>query len=185
VQLESDKKLDSKTIEKINLYTAAMYLYSKGKSHPQIIKILSEHSYNSLLVQQAVDKARTDEWDKLYEEARKLFTDGKTYDEVVKEIKLHEEDKDIVNFVVNRWYEYKTIKMSDIIDSKTNIMEGSLWAVISGIVLIIVFLLGLGIISKIIWSLVFIGSLFQWLSRFLQKNISNKLQLLFEYEKEA
>lgn len=178
------EKLEPKAIEKINLYLAAMYLYSIGKSHPQIVKILSEYSYDIELIVKIADKAMKDEWDKLYDKARLLFASGKMYEDVMKEIKMQEEDSDVAEFIVNKWDNFKTMQINSMIESPTNIAEGSKWVIISGLALIGIFVLGLSLIAKILWSIVFVGSLIQWILGIEQRKFANALKKIFESDEQ-
>ena len=173
-----------KAVDKINLYCAAMYLYSIGKSHPQIVKILSEYSYDNILVIKIVDKAMYDEWDKLSDKARILLASGETYENVSKQVALLEEDKEVAEFIVKRWYNYKTEQINSIIESPTNIAEGSQWVIISGIALTIFFLLNFSIFTKILWSILFIGSLAQWILGLQQRKLANIIKKIFESDEQ-
>ncbi len=173
-------KLEPKAAEKVNLYVAAMHLYSIGKSHPQVVEILSQYAYDTALITRIADKAMKDEWDKLYDKARVFFASGKTYEEVVKEIGLLEEDEDVAEFLVKQWYSFKTEQINSMIESPTNIAEGSKWVIISGIALIVVFLLQFGVVAKILWSIVLVGSFIQWIFGFEQRKLANMIKKIFE-----
>lgn len=180
--LKRESKLTPTATEKIQLYTAAMYLYSTGKSHPQVVKALSEYCYDYKLVNNIADKAMKNEWDKLYEKTRVLFSEGNTYDQVISHISNEEEDKDVADFIVNRWYQFKTAQMELIVEFPTNIAEGLQWVVISGLVIPFLFIAGANIISKILWIIVFAGALAQWILGISQRKQANKLNKFFESE---
>ena len=108
----------------LQLYAAAAFLFSKGKSHPQIMDILSVHENNSGLLKMIVDYAMEDKWDKLYEQARELFALGRTCDEVFAVIAAQEEDQDVARWICGSWYEWKTHYMEMLIEGATNRAEG-------------------------------------------------------------
>ena len=177
-------KLEPKAVEKISLYSAAMYLYSIGKSHPQIVEVLSEYCYDTSLIKVIADKAMTDEWDKLFDQARVLFASGEIYEDVIRKIKLLEEDKDVAEFIVKRWYSFKTEQINSIIESPGNIAEGSKWVIISGIGLMVVFILHFGLVAKILWSILLVGSLAQWILGIEQRKLANTIKKIFELDEQ-
>lgn len=108
----------------LQLYTAATFLFSKGKSHPQIIEMLAVHESNPILLTRIVDYAMEEKWDKLYEQARELFALGGDYEEVCRMITAQEDDADIVRWICGSWYEWKTHYMEMLIEGATNRSEG-------------------------------------------------------------
>lgn len=94
--------------KKLQLYSAAMFLFSKGKSHPQIIRLLEEYEPDVVLLTVIVDKAMNDEWDKLYLEAQNLFAQGLIYDKVLQLISEKEPDEEIAKWICTEWYNLKS-----------------------------------------------------------------------------
>jgi len=177
---ESKNEISASAAEKINLYVAAMYLYSQGKSHPQVVFLLSKICLDKVLLVKIADKAMKDEWDKLYEMAREMFASGLTYDKVLSEIKKKEEDSEVADLLVEKWYSIKTQQMEMIVEAPANIAEGMNWMLISGLALTILFVLSAGMISKILWSIVFVGSIIQWMLGIEQRKFSKKIEMLFQ-----
>jgi hypothetical protein len=167
---------------KLQLYAAAMLLYDKGKSHPQIVTILEEQEPNREILIPIVDKAMYDEWDKLYADARKLFSEGLNYDEVWKIISKSESDKEIVTWICTNWYNLKTLLAECLIEGVTNRFEGMKGIIICGVAVIVVFLIDLSWIAKGIWIAALVGSIIQWIVGMQQRDIKNKIDQIFSID---
>jgi len=167
---------------KIQLYTAAMYLYAKGKSHPQIINILGEIEPDGKLLTSMVDKAMHDEWDKLYEETRILFSEGMSYDEVLKIISKKEKDEEIATWICVEWYKIKAFYAECVIDGSTNRFEGMKWIIICVIAVSFFFYIGSSWITKSIWIIALIFSILQWIVGMQQRDIAKTIDRIFQAE---
>ena len=89
--------------EKIHFYIIALRLFDNGKSHPQIVEILSEYTHTDI-ANVIADKAFREVWDKLHEKAAKRLAKGKLWNEVVEELSVGEPYKDVVEWLVNDIY---------------------------------------------------------------------------------
>ena len=165
--------------EKIKFYAAATYLFNVGKSHPQIIELLSGFGMDPAELDNIVSKAMREDWDKLYEKARVLFGENKTYAEVVEEIARKEDDREIVEVICADWYEMKTLYMESIIEAPGNISEGMQWVIITGLAIPVTFWAGLSWFSKGIWLAAFVASVIQWLLGLQQRRLANKISAMF------
>lgn len=158
---------------KLQLYSAAVYLFNDGKSHPQIVKLLSGYENDTIFLTSIVDKAMREEWDELFEYSRQLFAEGKTYDEVIRRLSENESDQKVVAFVCDKWYEWKTELLEHVHEAPQNIMDGSLWVLGCGAMVAIQFIYQWSLFSKIIWITGLIASLIQFLAGIAQRRVSN------------
>jgi len=165
--------------KKIKFYSAAIYLFNKGKSHPQIIELLSGLGMDPVALDSIVSKAMREDWDKLYEKARILFGESKTYSEVVEEISRKEEDPEIVKVICADWYAMKTLYIESIVEAPGNIREGMQWVIITGLAIPVTFWAGLSWFSKGIWIAAFVSSVIQWLMGLQQRKLANKINAMF------
>ena len=174
-----DNKISEKSEKKLQLYSAAMYLFDKGKSHPQIVKILEEHEPDLVLLTQMVDKAMHDEWDKLYVEAQHLFATGLTYDEVLQLISQKEPDEEIAKWIATEWYNLKSFYAACITEGATNRLQGMQWMIISALGLLVLFFANASWMLKGIWLIAFIGCTFQWILGMQQRDLATRINRLF------
>jgi hypothetical protein len=165
--------------KKLQLYMAAMHLFDKGKSHPQIVAMLEEYEPNKTFLTPLVDKAMHDEWDILYQEARNLFSEGKNYDEVLKTISQKEPDMEIATWICKDWYKLKAFYAECLIDGSTNRFEGMKWVIICGVAIFIVFYAGASWVTKTIWIIAIVVSIFQWIVGMQQRDLSNIINRIF------
>jgi hypothetical protein len=165
---------------KLQLYTAAVYLFNTGKSHPQIVRLLTEHEQDEAYLTSLVDKAMREEWDKLFEYSRQLFANGKTYDEVIRLMSEKEKDEELVIFLCNKWYEWKIELLEHINEAPKNIRNGLLWVIGCGIGLTLVFIYDRSWFSKIVWSLGFTVSLIQFVTGLIQRRTSKYIQAILQ-----
>lgn len=164
---------------KLQVYTASHYLFEKGKSHPQIIEMLAKFEPDKNLLVSIVDKAMREEWDKLFQDSRKFFGDGKTFAEVLSYLEEREPDKEIALWICNEWYEWTTRYMEMIVESPTNVFEGSKWSIISAIVIPVLFWIHASRLTKIIWIIFFLSAFLLWLMGIKQRQVAKKIDVLF------
>ncbi len=172
-------KPSENTKRKLHLYFAAVFLFNKGKSHPQVIEILSAFDSDNALVETIVDKAMHEEWDKLYEEGRQMFSNGMIYTDVVKVIAEKESDQEIAMWICKTWYELKTMYMECLIESPTNIFEGLKGVIVCSLGTLLMFLIDSSLILKGIWIAALVFSLAQWIVGLQQRDISYRIKSLF------
>ena len=172
-------QISEKTQKKLQLYSAAMFLFDKGKSHPQIVRLLEKYESDLVLLTQMVDKAMHNEWDKLYLEAQNLFAKGLTYDEVLQLISLKEPDEEIAKWICIEWYKLKSFYAACITDGATNRFEGMQWMIISACGLLVLFFANASWVTKTIWLIAFIGSTFQWIVGMQQRDLATRINRLF------
>jgi|SRR6185369_8623195 len=173
-------KISDRAKHKLQLYVASMVLFDSGKSHPQIVEQLRQYEPDENLLVEMVDYAMKEKWDKLFQKARQLFSQNKTYDQVLLEISKDELDPEIAKWLCESWYEAKSFYAECIIESRGNIREGSTWAIISIVVTPFLFLINLSIVSKILWGLVCIGAIIQWIVGIKQRRLSRQIAKIFE-----
>ncbi len=166
-------------LKKLQLYFAALFLFEKGKSHPQIITMLEEYEPDLQLLTSVVDKAMYEEWDKLYLEANSLFSKGAKYDEVLGFISQKEPDKEVAAWICGEWYKLKTLYVDCLIDGRRNRFEGIKWVVVSGIGVFFFFYNGSSWITKTIWIIALFFSVLQWFVGMQQRDIANGINRLF------
>jgi hypothetical protein len=171
-----ENNISEKAKMKLRLYGVAMFLFEKGKSHPQIVAILQEYEPDYTLVVDMVDKAMHDEWDKLYEEARVLLSEGMNYDKVLTIISKKEPDIEIATWICNNWYNLKSLLAECIVDGSTNRFEGMKWIIICAIAIPIFFYIGSSWMVKGMWILALVASLIQWIVGMQQRDIQNTIQ---------
>lgn len=167
---------------KVQLYTAAFYLFEVGKSHPQIIELLSEYEPDKELLELMVDKAMTEDWDKLFSATRQMLSEGRTYEDVIAKISKSESDLEIVRWICDSWYKWKEYYAECVIESPTNITEGSQWVIISAIVIVLLFMANTSLIPKILWGVVCLGAIIQWLLGIQQRKFSRQIEKIFQGE---
>lgn len=163
----------------MQLYIAAFYLFERGKSHPQIVSLLTVLEPDTQLVSSLVDKAMHEEWDKLYLEAKRLFADGVSKDKVIEVFSKTEPDIEIVSWICEEWYELKFRYMECLNEGSINLFEGIKGIVICSIGLAFLFYAKFGWIAKAIWTVALIATLVQWLVGFEQRKIAKKIDNLF------
>ena len=161
---------------KLQLYSAAVMLFEQGRSHPQIIEFLLEYEKDRQQLELIVDKAMRDEWDQLYEYSRQLLAEGKSYDEVIRLMSEKENDQDIVHFLCNKWYEWKTEWLEHTYEAPYNIQQGLLWIILSGSMVAIVFAFQWSWFAKIMWPLALLASILQFAYGIIQKRLSRNIE---------
>ncbi len=176
---ENLKQLSERAQLKLNTYGAAGFLFNSGKSHPQVINLLEPYVEDKDLLLEIVDKSMNDEWDKLHELAKKLSIEGKSHGEILFEIHQFESDEEIGEWIAQNWYQVKILYMESVIESPTNIMEGSTWVIISAVAIVFLFLINSSWVPKTLWIASFLASGFQWYYGYRQRAISNKLNKFF------
>jgi hypothetical protein len=176
--------ISDQTKKKLQLYTAACYLFNAGNSHPQIIEILEKHEPDNQALTLIVDKAMHEDWDKLFQKSRQLFNEGKIYAEVLAYTEEKEPDKEIAKWICGEWYEWKLRYMEMIVESPTNIMVGSKWVIICGIVIPILFWMKASIITKGIWIFFFTTAFLLWVLGIQQKRFARRIDNLFKIDDE-
>lgn len=172
-------QVSEKTQKKLQLYSAAMFLFGKGKSHPQIVRLLEQYEPDLVLLTHMVDKAMQDEWDKLYLEAQNLFAKGLTYDKVLQLISQKEPDEEIATWICTEWYNLKSFYVDCITEGVTNRFEGMQWMLISALGLLVLFFVNASWIAKTIWLIAFVGSTFQWIVGMQQRDLATRIDRLF------
>ena len=176
------EEISQGTWKKLQLYAAAMFLFEKGRSHPQIMEELGKFEPDRALLLSVVDNAMTEKWDKLYEEAKRLFSEGKTYGEVLALIAQSEPDEEIAGWICGSWYHWKTQFVEMLIDGEANRNEGLKGIIISLIGVAVMYYINAGWIGKTLWLLALVGSSLLWLLGQRQRSISRKIAKLFAAE---
>lgn len=174
------KEYSDTTIRKIQLYFAANYLYDRQMSHPQVVETLSGYESDRGLLVEIADQAMKDDWRKILNKAQQLFAENNTYQEVYDKVKPADFDPEIVHFICKIWYQTKVRYVDYLIDSHTNIREGSQWVIISAMGIMAMFYFNASWLSKIIWSLAFLISAASWYYGLHQKKMANALKKILE-----
>ena len=165
---------------KVRLYFAANYLYSKGKSHPQVVAMLNEEYEDEALVLEMADQAMTDEWRKVYNTVQELTAQGNTYGETINKISVMLDDTEVIQFITDSWYAVETVYMENYIESQENIIEGAKYLIISTIGLVAVIYFKASYFSIIIWSLSTFVALAIWLHGRYQRRLSAQLEKILK-----
>ncbi|MEZ5035211.1 MAG: hypothetical protein R2796_09505 [Chitinophagaceae bacterium] len=118
------------TVRKIQLYFACNFLYEQGKSHPQVVEILSEYEKDSKLLNKIADEAGIDLWRKIFNKVQRLTASGSNYETIFHTVKSMEPDPEIIHFICQTWYRVQTAYADYKIESQTHEKEG-----IKGIIL--------------------------------------------------
>jgi lipid-A-disaccharide synthase-like uncharacterized protein len=169
-------KYSDLTLAKIRLYYASNYLYSKGKSHVQIVSLLTYKGFDKELVIEIADQAMVDLWRKVFNQAQELIAAGKTYDEVLEEVSGIIPDHEVTHFIIDSWYRIQTLYIDNLIESRSNIDEGFTYFAISFLGLIAVIYFNASLPVKAIWTISTIGTLMKLIYGLLQKKDSSKLE---------
>ena len=99
-------------------------------------------------------------------------------------LETEEEDKEVVKLIADTLYEVKTFEIGSEVESPTNILEGMQWVIISAIGIPIIFLLDLSLFSKIIWIVVFIGALIQYIIGLKQRKWAKRARKFMNNEQD-
>jgi hypothetical protein len=175
----------SKLEHKLQLYTAAVMLFDHGRSHPQIVKFLSEHETDSELVSLITDKAMRNEWDELHDYGRQLISEGKPYDEIIRLMSEKEDDKEVINFLCNKWYEWRSEWVEYVQEAPYNIQQGIIWIVLCGSMVAITFIFQWWLFSKLIWIVGLAASVLQFLLGLFQRRLSKNIEKLLHTRLES
>jgi ABC-type multidrug transport system fused ATPase/permease subunit len=170
------------TILKIRLYYACNFLYAQGKSHPQVVKILSEYVNDHDLIIAIADAAQFDKWRVVFNKVQQLVSEGLTYHEIRELVSSMKTDPQIVDFICNVWYEVKIFYVDNLLDSEDNIFVGLKWVIISSVILGILFLIGSSIFTKIFWSLVLFIAISTWIYGIKQRKLARQLNHILNYD---
>lgn len=174
-----EEQISQETSKKLQLYNAAVFLFEKGRSHPQIIELLSKFESDRELLSLIVDNAMNEKWDNLYAQTQILFSEGRTYGEVLSVISLSESDEGIARWICGSWYEQKTRFMEALIDGQTNRNEGVLGMIVSSLGVIFMFYVNAGWIGKTLWITALVVSFLLWMVGRRQHTISRRIQKFF------
>jgi len=169
-------------LNKIQLYYASNFLYERGKSHPQVVEILSKYEDDRDLVVSIADKAQFDLWRIIFNKVQELTSQGLTYDEIHEQVKSMEEDPEIVDFICNIWYKVRLDYVDNFVESAGNVFLGMKWVIISSFVCLMLFLIKASIVSKVFWSLICLLSIATWLYGVRQKKLARKLEHILDYD---
>jgi hypothetical protein len=178
--MEAVDNISEAAKRKLQLYVAATYLFDSGKSHPQIVDLLENYEPDKLTLTQIVDKAMRNDWDKLHEQARVLLGQGKIYSEVLSELYKKEPDKEIVQWICNEWYEWRTMYMECMIESPGNVSGGLKWIIICILAIPLLFWMKVSWFSKAIWIAALVASVLQWIIGMKQRALIKKIEHLFK-----
>lgn len=165
---------------KIQLYFASNYLFEHGKSHPQVVEILSAHEDDQVLLTHVVDQAMKDKWREVFNEAQRLFSENKTYQEVIDRVSPLESDPEIIHFICEKWYVVKMLYADNFVESSTNIWEGIQGVIICTLGAAAVFYFNANIISKILWPVGLVVSMILWLYGLHQKKLAAAVRQIIE-----
>lgn len=175
-------KYSEDTIQKIRLYFACNFLYDQGKSHPQIVQILSEHEDNHDLIIAIADAAQFDKWRVIFNKVQELTSEGLTYNEILELVKPTETDPEIVYFICNVWYGVKIDYVDNLLESEDNIFVGLKWVVISSVILGAFFLIGSSVFTKTFWALILFISIATWIYGIKQRKLARQLEHILNYD---
>ena len=173
------QNISYETKKKLQLYTAAIFLFEKGKSHPQVVELLADIEPDTELLTSIVDKAMHDKWDKLYLEALNHFSKGLTYGEVLAIVSRAEHDEGIAKWICGSWYEWKSHYMECLIDGPTNRFEGMKGIVICSLGASVMFLIKAGWVAKTLWIVALALCILQWGIGMQQRSLSRQIKHLF------
>ena len=178
-------KYSENTHKKVRLYFACNYLYAKGKSHPQIVEILSEHEEDHDLIIAMADAAQFDKWRVIFNKVQELTSKGLKYSEIREQVRPMEEDPEVVDFICNVWYQVKIEYVDNLLESEDNIIVGLKWVIISSVILGALFVIGASIYTKIFWTIILLISMATWIYGVKQRKITRELEhiLTFDYAK--
>jgi hypothetical protein len=168
--------------QKLEYYRIARDMFNNRFSHPQVIEKLTMIGCDKEMSNIIAEKALPEKWDELFTIARNAYNKGMRYDEVFNSLNALEDDKEIAKFIADTWYEVKGIAVENIIESPTNIMEGTLWMIIGGIGVFAAFYFDLTLVSKIIWSMAFVFATLQYLYGKYQRKVAKKVRKFMEDE---
>lgn len=173
-------KYSETLMEKVRLYYAANYLYSRALSHPQVVKVLSEFNSNIDLVTEIADQAMTDKWRKVLNKVQELTSQGVFYSEIVGRVEGMIDDPELIHFITNSWYAVETLYMENFIESKSNLLDGRKILIISTVGLVAVVYFNASIFTIFIWSLGVIVGLSVWLQGRYQRRLSVQVEKILK-----
>ena len=174
------KQYSELTKRKIQLYFACNYLYSLGKSHPQVVEVLSEYEPNNELLSSIANAAGNDQWRIIFNESQRLTSLGKNYQEIFDAVKPMESDPEVVHFICETWYGVQSMYAENIIEGPTHIQSGIKMIIASSLGLILMFSINSSLLAKMLWSIGLILGLFLWLYGRHQINLGKGLKDILE-----
>ena len=165
---------------KIQLYFAANYLYARGKSHPQVVEMLSEFEKDRNFIVDVADAAMYDKWRLIFNEIQRLISLEYNYDQVINVVSSMESDREILHFIYNLWYNIQAIYAEHTIESPTNIFEGIQGFIICSTGLAAMICFDASLFSKIIWSIGAVAALITWIYGLHQKKLAREIRVILE-----
>lgn len=170
------------TIRKVRLYYACNFLFNQGKSHPQIVEILTAYEDDPNLIKEMADAAQFDKWRTVFNTVQQLTAEGLSYDQILNRVRPMEKDPEIVAFICNSWYQFSIAYMDNFLEANDNIFEGSKWVILSAFLLAFLFVIGSSLLSKIFWSIFLFIAIATWIHGMQQKKLALRLQQILHYD---
>lgn len=168
------------TTRKIQLYFACNYLYAKGKSHPQVIEILTVHEPDLELLTHIADAAAVDRWRSIFNEAQRLTSLGKNFEEIVDAVKSMEPDPEIIHFICDLWYGVQAMYAENVIESPTHIRTGITITIVCSLGFAFMLITNASIFSRIIWGLGILPGLITLAYGLNQRKLAKEIKVILE-----
>lgn len=174
--------------EKFEIYFLANQLLNDGHSHPTVVGMIKEYleTINTQIDESEIswitEKAIKEQWHQLVERGKYLFSIGKTYADIKKELALIEDDRDIIDFVVDDLYAAKTEEIEAISDARDMKSMGLEGMAKYGLGAILLFIWSSNVFVKTIWAIIFVVSLFIFISGILSSRKAKKINKAFKNE---
>lgn len=167
------------TKHKIRLYYAALYMFDRGYSHPQVVKELSEY-YEQDIVLPITDQAMGDLWRTIFHRVQDLTALGQNVEQIRQEVSGMLDDPEILHYIINTWYNVQTLYIDQELESQTNIIEGAKYFIFSLIGLVVVVYFNASIYHRVIWAVVTVASLGMYLFGLYQKRLAKKVREILD-----
>lgn len=123
--------------------------------------------------------------DRLHEYSRQSISEGKPYDEVIRHMSEKEDDKEVVKFLCDKWYEWRTEWIENVQEEPYNIEQGIIWIVLFGSMVAVTFIFQWWLFSKVIWIVGLAASVMQFLLGVFQKLLSRNIEKLLHTKLES
>lgn len=159
---------------KANIYWDAVALFEDGALYPSITEtLLKKYKAGREKTAELIESARNREWDAFLEKAEELSTQQLSFPEIKKQLLLLNDDEELVEYIVNKWYEVKTEHEEKLIPFAISLRDATLALIVWGILAFLVFHDNAYGIFKIICSIGFFSTVILFLFAFFS-NIAKK-----------
>ncbi|MDB5198264.1 MAG: hypothetical protein JWO92_227 [Chitinophagaceae bacterium] len=131
--------LDTATPEvrqKMELYSLALDLFNEGKSYPEIIQLLKETEINQDLIEYVIVKAQHGNWEKIYNDSKQMLDDSVPFMDIKKILKERDGDEEVVDFICEKWYQFKLMEV-DLRGGSDNGIDRGLYGIAIGTIFLI------------------------------------------------